>query len=115
MTLHERKVRLSEIAKASITDYFSVVNDSIQWKVNQEKVPTDGILKIRTASKTDKFGNTTTTTLVKLGNVIKAIHELNKMDGLYRQRSKTKPTDLNQERRTIIRVIDPEQIRPNRT
>ncbi len=84
MTLHERKVRLSEIARASLTDYFSVVNDSIKWNIDQEKVPTDGIFKIRTVSKTDKFGNTTTETSVKLGNVIKAIHELNKMEGLYR-------------------------------
>ncbi len=92
MTLQKRKERLSEIARASMTDYFEVVNGNIQWKVDKEKVPTDGLAKIKTESRTDKFGTTVTTTSVTLGNTMKAIDELNKMEGLYRHRSKTQPT-----------------------
>ena len=53
----ERKIRLSEIARADIADHFEAV---------------------------------------KARNTIKAIRELNKMEGLYRQVSKTKKTDLQQ-------------------
>ncbi len=105
MTLQKRKERLSEIARACMADYIEVVNGNIRWKANKEKVPTDGIVKIETVTRTDKFGTTVTTTSVKLGNTIKAIHELNKMEGLYRQRSKIQPADLSQERKTIIRVV----------
>jgi phage terminase small subunit len=83
MTLQKRKERLSEIIRACLTDYFEVVNGDIRWKVNKEKVPTDGIFKIKTVTKTDKFGTTVTATSITLGNTIKAIHELNKMEGLY--------------------------------
>ncbi len=84
MTLQKRKERLSEIARACMADYIEVVNGNIRWKANKEKVPTDGIVKIETVTKTDKFGTTTTAISIKLGNTIKAIHELNKMEGLYR-------------------------------
>ena len=100
MTLQKRKERLSEIARARMADYFEVVNGNIRWKANKEKVPTDGIVKIEngivkieTVTRTDKFGTTVTTTSVTLGNTIKAIHELNKMEGLYRHRSKTQSTE----------------------
>ncbi len=85
ITLQKRKERLSEIARARFTDYFEVVNGVIQWKVDKENVPTDSIFKIKTGTKTDKFGNIIFKTMsVKLPDVIKAIHELNKMEGLYR-------------------------------
>ena len=84
MTLQKRIERLSEIAKAKITDYFEVVDGRLQWKANIEKAPPDGIFEIKTVTKTDKSGNVTNTISVKLGDPIKAIHELNKMDGLYR-------------------------------
>ncbi len=96
MTLQERKERLSEIARARMADYLEVVDGNIQWKVDKEKVPTDGLAKIKTKSRTDKFGTTVTTTSVTLGNTMKAIRELNKMEGLYRHRSKTQSTDLSQ-------------------
>ena len=104
MTLQKRKERLSEIARARMTDYFEVVSGDIRWKIDKEKVPTDGIVKIETVIRTDKYGTTITATSVKLGNTIRAIHELNKMEGLYRQRSKIQPTDLSQERERISQV-----------
>ena len=112
MTLQKRKERLSEIAKARLKDYYEVVNGNIQCKENKEKVPTDSIVEIKTVTKTDKFGTTTTATSIKLGNAIKAIHELNKMEGLYRQRSKTQLTDLTQKREPIIRVVRNKQTHP---
>ena len=111
MTLQKRKERLTEIIRARITDYFEIVKGDIKWKVNKEMVP-DGIFQIKTVTKTDKFGTTTISTSVKMGNVIKAIHELNKMEGLYRQHSKTQPTDLSQKIEPIIRVVRDKQIRP---
>jgi len=85
MTLQKRKERLSEIARARLTDFYEVVNGNIQYKENNEKVPKDGIVAVKTLTKTDKSGTTTTVTSIKLGNTIKAIHELNKMEGLYRK------------------------------
>lgn len=97
MTLQKRKERLSEIAKAKITDYFEVVNGGLQWKVNIEKAPPDGIFVMKTVTKTDKFGNVISTVSVKLGDPIKAIHELNKMDGLHKQLPQPNESDLNRQ------------------
>ena len=108
--LQERKEMLSEILRSTIGEYFELVNGSIQWKVNPAKVPTNGISKIKTVTKTDKFGTTVTTTSITLGNKIKAIHQLNKMEGLYRKRSKIQPNDLSQEGKPIFRIVYPKQI-----
>ncbi len=101
MTVQKRKERLSEIIRARMTDYVEIVNGSIQLKTNKEKLPTGGISKMQTVTKTDKSGTTVTKTSVKLGDTLKAIHELNKMDGLYRQRFNTQPNDLSRERKRI--------------
>ncbi len=108
MTVQKRKERLSEIARARMGDYIEIVNGDIRLKFNKEDVLTDGVVEIETVTRTDKFGTTVTTTAVKLGNVIKAIHELNKMDGLYRQRSKTQPKDFSQETKVIVQVASDE-------
>ena len=82
-SIFERKKLLTDIARARISDYFEVVNEEIRWKEGADKEKAGGLFKIKSVIKTDKSGNTTRTMSVQLGNVIKAIAELNKMDGLY--------------------------------
>jgi phage terminase small subunit len=104
MSVQKRKERLSEIARAKMSDYYELVNGSIIWKVDAEKLPTDVISKMKTVTKTDKFGITTITTSIILSDPIKAIHELNKMDGLYKQRPE--PQSWQQPEVSIV-VKDP--------
>ena len=66
-------------------------------------MPLNGIFKIETVTKTDKFGNTVTVTSIKLGDVIKAIRELNKMEGIYRQRSRAKTADCGKKENRLFK------------
>ena len=85
MTLHERKVRLTEIIRADITDYFEVINGRIQMKVNTDKVQANGLSVKKASDKTNKSYNINRATYIYFSNKIKAIKELNKMDGVYRK------------------------------
>ena len=53
----ERKKRLSEIARATMADYFETVNGRLQWKEGADKARAHSIFKIKTKTKTDKSGN----------------------------------------------------------
>jgi phage terminase small subunit len=103
-SVRERKIRLSDIARAEITDYFEVVGGQLQWKANKEKPP-NGIFSIKTITKTDRSGNTIQTVSVKLGNPIRAIDLLNRMDGLYRQVAKAQEADLQEKLRNTQIIV----------
>lgn len=92
MGLRERKEYLSRIVRAKITDYLEVVDGNIQLKTLEGNVPDDVLVKYEHATRTYKNGKVMTRTTVKLANKIKAIHELNKLDGIYRKRSRNNRT-----------------------
>ena len=98
LSVLERKKRLSEIARATMADYFETVNGRLQWKEGADKARAHSIFKIKTKTRTDKSGNIISQMMsVKLDNKIRAIHELSKMEGLYKQLPKSKKFDLNRE------------------
>ncbi|MFC1906239.1 terminase small subunit [Chloroflexota bacterium] len=84
-SLLERKQLLTRIMRARIGDYFKVGNNGIQWIEGADKAMANSLFKIRTKTRTDKSGNIISEVMsVKSPDIIKAIHQLNKMDGLYR-------------------------------
>ena len=106
----ERKKRLSEIARATMADYFETVNGRLQWKEGADKARAHSIFKIKTKTRTDKSGNIISQMMsVQSGDKVKAIHILNKMDGLYFQSSTTKKTD-SQPGKTIVTVVSPKEL-----
>ncbi|MFC2044057.1 terminase small subunit [Chloroflexota bacterium] len=81
----EMKQRLTQIIRATIGDYFEVVNGQLQWKECVDKAMAYSLFNIKTKTRTDKAGNIISRTIsVRSGDTLKAIHQLNKMDGLYR-------------------------------
>ena len=81
----ELKQRLTQIIRANMGDYFIVVNDQLQCIEGADKAMAYSLFQIKTKTRTDKSGNIISQIVsVKSGDIIKAIHQLNKMDGLYR-------------------------------
>jgi len=81
----ELKQRLTQIIRANMGDYFKIVNDQLQWIEGADKAMAYSLFQIKTKTRTDKSGNIISRIVsVKSGDIIKAIHQLNKMDGLYR-------------------------------
>jgi phage terminase small subunit len=86
MGVIERKQRLTEIARARITDYQETGLDSGYINIGKESPNTGAIAGIESATKFDENGNTGTLfTKVKLHDPVRAIQELNKMDGVYKE------------------------------
>jgi len=85
MDVTERKERLSEIARARLTDYQTAGLDGSGYiEIGKESPNTAAISSIKTATKFDENGNTGTLfTEIKLHNPVMAIAELNKMGGDY--------------------------------
>jgi hypothetical protein len=84
MTVLERKQRLSEIARAKLTDFMELGQDG-SW-VNLGKETKQGGAVAEIHSRTDFNEDGVTGTLhstVKLHSPIQAIAELNKMEGVY--------------------------------
>ena len=94
-SLMERKKILSEIARANMADYFETVGGQQVLKLNK-KIP-NAIIQVTTKTKTDKRGNTITRTSIKMADKIRAINELNKMDGAYPAVSKSNKRVSRQE------------------
>ena len=85
MSVEERKARLSEIARARLTDYQEAGADGAGYiNIGKESPNTAAIAGIKSSTKFDENGNTGTLyTEIKLHNPIMAIAELNKMEKLY--------------------------------
>ena len=84
-SLLELKQRLTQIIRARIGDYFELTNNQLQWIEGVDKEMAHSLFKIKTKTKTDKSGNIISeVTSVKSPDIIKAIHVLSKMEGLYR-------------------------------
>jgi hypothetical protein len=85
MDVTERMERLSEIARARLTDYQTAGLDGSGYiEIGKESPNTAAISSIKSATKFDENGNTGTLfTEIKLHNPVMAIAELNKMGGDY--------------------------------
>ena len=84
MNVRERQQRLTEIARAKLTDFMELGQDG-SWVNLGEETPRGGaIQEIHSTTQYDKYGaNPTVHTSVKLHDPMKAIDLLNKMDKLY--------------------------------
>jgi len=84
MSVEERMERLTEIARARLTDFMELGQDG-SWVNLGPEVPMSGaIQEIRSRTEyDDKGAKPTVHTMVKLHNPLQAIDLLNKMDDLY--------------------------------
>ncbi len=107
MSVQERKERLSEIARARLTDYQETGLDSGYISIGKDSPNTAAIAGIESATKFDENGNTGTLfTKVKLHSPIQAIDLLNKMDKIYSDN----PV-VNVDNRKLIVVTNSEKAR----
>lgn len=84
MSVRERKERLSEIARARLTDYVTCGPDRDLINVGPESPNTGALQEITSRTEYDKDGaGVAVITKLKLHNPITAIAELNKMEGQY--------------------------------
>ena len=84
MSVEERKKRLSEIARARLTDYQESGQDGGWINIGPESPNTAALQEIQSTTKYNENGaEPTLITRIKLHNPINAIQELNKMEGVY--------------------------------
>jgi len=103
MSTQERKIRLSQIARAAITDFMEMGQDGAWVNIGPETKMGGAIEELRSKTEYDDNGaHPTIYTSVKLHDPMKAIDLLNKMDKLY-----SDGTSLNIDNRKIeITVYD---------
>lgn len=84
MDVQERKERLSEIARARLTDFMELGADGSWVNIGPETKGSAAIQEIHSRTEYDKDGNAPTIyTSVKLHDAMKAIDLLNKIDRIY--------------------------------
>ncbi len=84
MSVTERKERLSEIARARLTDFQELGQDGGWINIGPESKNTAALSEIVSTTKYDDNGdNPTLISRVKLHNPVVAIAELNKMEKIY--------------------------------
>ena len=84
MDVIERKERLSEIARANLTQFMELGKDGSWVNLGPETPNPGAIQEIHSRTEYDKDTDTNTVyTSVKLHDPIRAIQELNKMEGNY--------------------------------
>jgi len=106
MNVQERMERLSEIARARLTDYQEAGLDGAGYiSITKDSPNTAAISGIKSATKFDENGNTGTLfTEVKLHSPAQAIDLLNKMDKLY-----SEGVQVNVDNRKLIVVTNSEK------
>jgi phage terminase small subunit len=84
MSRQERMIRLSQIAKASITDFMEMGQDGSWVNIGKEHPMGGAVEELRARTEYDDNGaHSTVYTQVKLHDPMKAIDLLNKMDKIY--------------------------------
>ncbi|MDD5081759.1 MAG: terminase small subunit [Dehalococcoidales bacterium] len=85
MNVLERKQRLTEIARAKLTDFMELGQDGSWVNIGAETPNGGAIQEIHSRTEYDDDGaHPTVHTSVKLHDPVKAIDLLNKMDGIYK-------------------------------
>ena len=99
MSKQERQERLTEIARARLTDFMVLGQDGSWVNLGPEVPMTGAIQEIRSRTEyDDKGAKPTVHTSVKLHNPLQAIDLLNKMDKIY--------TDGYQDNRVVHRTVN---------
>jgi len=84
MSTQERKIRLSQIARASITDFMEMGPDGTWVSIGKETPMAGAVQELHSRTEYDDNGaHSTIHTSVKLHDPMKAIDLMNKMDGVY--------------------------------
>lgn len=84
MSVRERKERLSEVARARITDFVEAGADGAWVNIGLESANSAALQEVKSKTEYDGDGaRAAVITNVKLHDPIKAIGELNKMEGSY--------------------------------
>jgi phage terminase small subunit len=110
MNVLERKQRLTEIARAKLTDFMELGQDSAWVNIGPETKNGGAISEIHSRTEYDDDGaKPTVHTSVKLHNPIEAIKELNKMDKVY-----DTGTTVNVDNRQIILKVVYDNANSNR-
>jgi phage terminase small subunit len=105
MTVLERKQRLSEIARARLTDFMEMGKDGSWCNIGPETPFTGAISEIHSRTEyNDDTDISTVHTSVKLHNPVNAIQELNKMEKIYSDASQVSTVNNT----LIINVRDAE-------
>jgi phage terminase small subunit len=105
MNVQERQERLSEIARAKLTDFIELGQDGSWVNIGEETPKGGAIQEIHSRTEYDDDGSKPTIyTSVKLHDPMKAIDLLNKMDKIYSE-GQTVNVD---NRKVEIVVYDPE-------
>lgn len=106
MNVSERQRKLTEIARARITDFMELGQDGSWVNIGEETPQGEAIQEIHSRTEYDKDGSKPTVyTTVKLHDPTKAIDLLNKMDKIYSEGSLVQ----NNINRTVnVYVVDSE-------
>lgn len=100
MSVAERKTRLTEIARARLTDYQESGMDGGWINIGKESPNTGAIREIVSTTRYDENGaHPTLVTRIRLHDPIQAIQELNKMEKVY---SEALPVNIDNRRLVII-------------
>lgn len=84
MSVSERKERLSEIARARYSDFVTAGPDGSWIDIGPEKVNSAAICEVKSKTEYDDNGDKPSVIIsVKLHDPIRAINELNKMEGAH--------------------------------
>jgi len=106
MDVKERKQRLTEIARAKLTDFMEMGKDGSWVNIGPESQYPGAVQEIHSRTEYDDDSDKSTVhTSVKLHDPMKAIDLLNKMDGIYKPEGAQVNID---NRRVEINVISPE-------
>ena len=82
-SVRERKERLTEIIRACMADFVKVGADGARISIDPESANLAGLQEVRSWTKYDGNGiPKVTVTSIKLHDKVKAIAELNKMEGI---------------------------------
>lgn len=109
MNVLERKQKLSEIARARLTDFMELGQDGSWVNIGEETPQGGAIQEIRSRTEYDEDGSKPTVhTMVKLHDPIKAIDLLNKMDKIYTDGAQVN-VNVNQMEAKIVH-FDPKAI-----
>jgi phage terminase small subunit len=103
MDVLERKQRLTEIARAKLTDFMELGQDGAWVNIGPETKNGGAISEIHSRTEYDDDGaKPTVHTSVKLHNPVEAIKELNKMDKVYTEGG----TNVNIDNRSVTIIYE---------
>ena len=81
VSVRERKERLTEIIRTRMTDFVKVGADGVRINIGPDNANCAGLREVRSWAERNDNGTRKVVTIIKLHDHVKAIAELNKMEG----------------------------------